>query len=70
MEDDLAKLGGKQTLWVMHNPPYGEYLDVTNTGIHAGSRAIRDAIFRQQPTITLHGHIHEAPEVSGCWYDG
>ena len=28
-----------------------------------GSRAVRDAIRRYQPTVTLHGHIHEAQGV-------
>ena len=34
-------------------------------GRHVGSQALRAFIERRQPLLTLHGHIHEAPDESG-----
>jgi Icc-related predicted phosphoesterase len=55
-----------------HCPPYGsnldeapqidEYLNVKDAGralIPVGSTAVREAIMKYQPLISLHGHIHE-----------
>jgi Icc-related predicted phosphoesterase len=38
-------------------------MDLRNAGhstVPAGSTAVRDAIERHQPALSLHGHIHEA----------
>jgi hypothetical protein len=32
--------------------------------IHVGSTAVREAIDKHQPLLSLHGHIHEAKGVS------
>ena len=32
---------------------------------HVGSRAVRAFVERYAPPLTLHGHIHEAPQMSG-----
>jgi len=60
-----------------HCPPYGSNLDeapevdqdlnVKEAGralIHVGSTAVREAIDKHQPLLSLHGHIHEAKGVS------
>ncbi len=60
-----------------HCPPYGsnldeapqvdEHLNVKDAGralIPVGSTAVRDAILRHQPLLTLHGHIHEGKGVA------
>jgi Icc-related predicted phosphoesterase len=52
-----------RTIYVCHAPPYGTALD-TVRGRHAGSKAIRQFIETYQPPLTLHGHIHEAPQTS------
>jgi len=69
MEDDLAGLGPapSRSIWVCHAPPHGNPLDLTKKGAHAGSRAILRRIEHVQPWLTLHGHIHEAPALSGLW---
>lgn len=67
IEEELNCLYIKKSIWVMHSPPYGGILDITHTGIYAGSKAIRRQIERVQPCITLHGHIHEAPAISNKW---
>jgi len=57
----------KRTIYVMHSPPFGTHLDLIQGGKPAGSRSIKTFIERNQPFLTLHGHIHEAPEISGAY---
>jgi Icc-related predicted phosphoesterase len=33
-----------------------------------GSKAIYDFLLEYQPQPSLHGHIHESPEISGRWH--
>jgi Icc-related predicted phosphoesterase len=58
-----------KSIYVMHSPPYGTSLDAIHGGHSVGSRAMRTFIETRQPLLTLHGHIHEAPEVSGTYLD-
>lgn len=54
--------------WILvaHAPPYGSDLDRLPHVPHPiGSRAIRDFITAHRPHISLHGHVHESPEVTG-----
>ncbi|MGZ3524478.1 MAG: metallophosphoesterase family protein [Thermodesulfobacteriota bacterium] len=68
--DRLPKpLDPKSTVYVMHSPPFGTRLDMIQGGISAGSRSIRTFIERNQPLLTLHGHIHESPVLSGAYLD-
>jgi Icc-related predicted phosphoesterase len=73
IEEDLQRLASpadqKKAIYVMHSPPYGTRLDLTHEGHHVGSKAIRTFVERNQPLLTLHGHIHESPEVSGSFVD-
>ena len=55
------------SIYVMHMPPAGLGLDVCGSGFRAGSRAVRDFLMRMGPLLSLHGHIHESPAVSGVW---
>jgi Icc-related predicted phosphoesterase len=68
---DLRKLSGKtdlaRTAFVFHTPPANTDLDVLYNGVHAGSVSVLGFIKRKQPMLTLHGHIHESPDVSGKW---
>ncbi len=48
---------------VCHAPPYGTALDRIQAGLHAGSRAVRDFIAKEQPAYFFCGHIHEAEGV-------
>ncbi len=70
---DLERLGKSsdpgKTVFVFHAPPYGTNLDLLYNGEHTGSRAIREFIEKEQPLLTLHGHIHESPEMSGNFMD-
>ncbi|GAJ15210.1 unnamed protein product, partial [marine sediment metagenome] len=73
MEEELAKLpvpkSYQKTVYVMHAPPFQTNLDVLYDGRSVGSRAIRQLIEKDQPYLTLHGHIHEAPSLSGSYWD-
>lgn len=73
IEEDLDRLPKplhlKRTIYVMHSPPFGTRLDLIQGGNSAGSRSIKSFIERNQPLLTLHGHIHESPELSGAYMD-
>ncbi|MBN1896769.1 MAG: metallophosphoesterase [Candidatus Aenigmarchaeota archaeon] len=73
IEDDLERLSDKsdprKTIYSMHAPPIGTNLDIIFSGDHVGSRAVREFIEKKQPYLTLHGHIHESPRMSGSWKD-
>jgi len=68
---DLRRLSSKtdvgRTAFVFHTPPANTNLDMLYNGSHAGSMAVFGFIKRKQPLLTLHGHIHESPEVAGAW---
>lgn len=67
IEQDLAGLQGdpSTTVYLVHSPPARTDLDLVYDRTHVGSRAWRAFIERAQPPLTLHGHIHESPEMSG-----
>jgi len=59
----------KKTIYVIHAPPFNTKLDIIADGTHVGSKALREFIEKQQPFLTLHGHIHESPRISGSFVD-
>jgi len=69
IEEDLNKLkkmaDAKKTIYVIHAPPYNTELDITSLGEHVGSKAVRKFIEKEQPLMTLHGHIHESAGKEG-----
>jgi Icc-related predicted phosphoesterase len=73
IRDDLSQLSKplyqERAIYMMHSPPYGTRLDLIQGGKSAGSRSIRVFIEENQPLLTLHGHIHESPELSGAYFD-
>ena len=80
---DLAHLVGDEDLanavMLFHAPPYqtkldraaldGRSIDHVPLDVHVGSIAIRRFIEARQPLLTLHGHVHEAARLTGCWKD-
>jgi Icc-related predicted phosphoesterase len=56
------------TVYIFHNPPANIDLDVTHDGRKVGSQAEYAFLKSNQPKLSLHGHIHESPDVSGKWY--
>jgi Icc-related predicted phosphoesterase len=73
LADELAILAVQsepgQTIYTLHSPPYATALDRLSDGRAVGSRAVRAFIEQHQPPLTLHGHIHESPTVSGSYAD-
>jgi len=69
IEDDyknvLSETIPSKTIYVTHTPPYNTALDIIFDGRHVGSKPLRSFIEKNQPPLTLHGHIHEAPARSG-----
>jgi hypothetical protein len=59
----------RKAVYAMHSPLFGDKLDVIYDGRSVGSRAMRDFILKNQPCLTLHGHIHESPKMSGSYVD-
>lgn len=57
------------TVAVIHAPPFNTACDVLFDGRHIGSKAVRSWIEKTQPRLTLHGHIHESPKLSGTFFD-
>jgi uncharacterized protein len=55
----------QRTIYVCHTPPFNTPLDTMPRGRHVGSKALRAFIEQHAPPLTLHGHIHESPELSG-----
>jgi uncharacterized protein len=62
----------ERTIFSLHCPPYGSGLDdapeltedmtlkhAGHAPVPCGSKAVREAIERHQPALSLHGHIHE-----------
>ena len=73
IEEDMKYLAQisdpKKTIYVMHAPPHNTALDRLFNGTPCGSKSIRNFIERHQPYLTLHGHIHESPMVSGIFME-
>lgn len=73
IHEDLRRLpkpiNQKKAVYIMHSPPFRTKLDLIQGGKSAGSRSVRGFIEGNQPLLTLHGHIHESPEISGAYFD-
>lgn len=72
IEDELRNLvkpsNMNNSVYIFHNPPANLDLDVTHDGKKVGSKAEYAFLKELQPKLSLHGHIHESPDVSGKWY--
>ncbi|RJQ13933.1 MAG: phosphoesterase [Nitrospiraceae bacterium] len=72
IEEELIKLphpeNTQNSIYVIHMPPSGSGLDKCYNGSEVGSKAIYEFIMKHQPKLTLHGHIHESPVMTGKWY--
>ena len=63
---DAVDMG--RAILVAHAPPAGTGMGILGgllRGKDVGSEAVRTWSERNQPMLTLHGHIHESPDVSG-----
>jgi uncharacterized protein len=68
IENDLKILSEQITnpsIFIAHSPPVNTKLDMIRYS-HVGSSAVRDFIeINQNILVSLHGHIHESPMISG-----
>ncbi|KAA0147106.1 hypothetical protein FNF29_07596 [Cafeteria roenbergensis] len=64
----LGSTAQSRTIFVSHSPPWGSALDATKTGKFVGSASIRRYIEETSPLLSLHGHVHEAPCISGRYF--
>jgi Icc-related predicted phosphoesterase len=72
IEEELSLLpvaDPARTIAVVHCPPYATHCDILFDGRHIGSKAIRRWLENLQPLLSLHGHIHESPRMSGEFVD-
>jgi Icc-related predicted phosphoesterase len=70
LERDLKATPAPPAPWlfVCHAPPHATNLDrMKGLSEPVGSRAVREFIETHQPVMTLHGHIHESPRMSGAF---
>lgn len=73
-DDDLA-----WAIFLFHAPPYqslldraaldGGMVDHVPLDVHVGSIAVRRFLEARQPLVSLHGHVHESPRLTGSWRD-
>ncbi|HNY64809.1 MAG TPA: metallophosphoesterase [Deltaproteobacteria bacterium] len=71
MEEELAGFTleePEKSICVFHSPPHGTGIDTLHNGRPIGSRAITGFILRHRPLVSLHGHIHEAPYMTGFYH--
>lgn len=72
IEDEMERLvrpkNISKAVYVIHMPPAQLGLDKCSHGAEVGSKAIYNFIEKNQPLLTLHGHIHESPRMTGKWF--
>ena len=71
IRDELAQLpriDGPDWIFVAHAPPLETDLDLLPAVGHVGSQSIKEFILQRQPLLSLHGHIHESPGLSGRFW--
>lgn len=73
IQEDLDRLPRplfpERAVYLTHSPPFGTRLDIIPGGNATGSRSLKTFIESHQPLLTLHGHIHESPQLSGSYVD-
>lgn len=57
-----------KVIFVAHEPPFGGALDLMADGRHIGSKSMLTFLEEHDILLSLHGHIHESPQVSGSIY--
>ena len=66
IQEELNKLtcvSGKRIVLVTHAPPFDTRGDLTASGLHVGSKSIRQFIAEKQPLVSVCGHVHEARSI-------
>jgi len=66
--NNLPKPIKEKYIYLFHAPPKNIKLDVCNDKREVGSHDITDFIANCNAIVSLHGHIHESPDVTGRFY--
>jgi Icc-related predicted phosphoesterase len=83
IQKDLLQLAGEEdmsrSIFLFHTPPYqtkldraaldGLSVDHAPLDLHVGSIAVKEFILEKEPWLTMHGHVHESPRLTGAWKD-
>ena len=72
LEQELASITRPKDPWILvcHSPPFGGRLDrLPSIDQPLGSRSVGKFSSATKPLCALHGHFHEAPEVTGYFRD-
>ena len=73
IEDELERLvkpdNMANTIYVTHQPPSRTGLAGDEDNPNNGSEAIYRFLKEKQPKMSLHGHCHNAPEITGKWHN-
>jgi len=73
LKEELEKLvmpeNMDKSIYVIHMPPSDVSLDVCRDARRVGSKAIYKFLKTHQPLLSLHGHIHESPEMTNKWFN-
>jgi len=56
----LKKAGDKRVVLALHCPPKDTACDMTGSGLHVGSSAVRQIVEEFQPALVLCSHVHES----------
>ena len=71
LEDELQVLvkpaDMRKAVYIMHMPPAGLGLDVCSSGDRPACWSVRGFLEREQPLLSLHGHIHESYIMTSIW---
>lgn len=71
MEEKLNQLpkpaDERKAVYIIHQPPASVSLAMISRVTDVGSDSVANFINLRQPLLTLHGHIHESPEIGGTW---
>ena len=69
----------RHAIFLFHTPAYrtkldraaldGRMVDYVPLDVNVGSIAVKRFIEREQPLLTLHGHVHESVKLTGAWQD-
>ena len=58
--DSILRKLGRVDVLISHEPPYDTNCDLKHGDRHIGSRAVREYILRERPSLVLVGHVHES----------
>lgn len=57
----------KKAVYIMHMPPAGIGLDACQADDRPESKSVFEFLAKNQPLLSLHGHIHESYQMTGIW---